>query len=42
MKENGFTLKEVRSSINDADYADDLVLLTTFPAKAEPLHNSLE
>ena len=48
MKENGITLKKIRSrrypkeSIRDADYADDLSLLTNTPTQAEFLLHSLE
>ena len=48
MKENGFTLKMVRSrwypaeTITDAGYADDLVLYVNTPAKDESLLQSLE
>ena len=48
MKENSFTLKKVRSrqyhaeTITDADYADDLVLLTNTPEQAKSLLLSLK
>ena len=47
MKENGFTIKKARSrhpaeTIMDADYADDIVLLTNTPTQAESLLHSLE
>ena len=47
-KENGFILKTTRSrqnpveTIMDADYADDLMLLTNTPVQAECLLHSLE
>ena len=48
MKENGFTLVKERSrryfaqTITDADYTDDIALLTNTPARAESLLHSLE
>ena len=48
MKENGFTLKKVRSRryptqiITDADYADDRAHLANTPTQAESLLHSLE
>ena len=48
MKENGFTLEKARSrrysarTITDANYADDLALLSNTPAQAETLQHSLE
>ena len=47
-KENGFTLKKVRSSqdpeetMTDADYADDLALFVNSRVQAEPLLYNLE
>ena len=47
MKENGFTLKKAKSSqyptktIIDADYTDDLVLLTNTPTQAKSHLHSL-
>ena len=46
MKENGFTLKKQRSrrysaqTIMDADYIDDIALLTNTPNQAESLLHS--
>ena len=48
MKENGFTLKRVRSrrypaqTITDADYVDDIALMVNTPTQAESLLRSLE
>ena len=48
MKENGFTLKKIRSrrypaeTITDKDYADDIALLANTPTQAESLLHSLE
>ena len=48
IKENGFTLKKARSrwypteSMTDADYADDLLLITNTKALAESLLHNLE
>ena len=48
MKDNGFRLTKERSrrytahTITDADYADDIALLTNTPAQAETLLHSLE
>ena len=48
MKENGLTLREARSrqypteAITDADYTDDLVLLTNTPAQAKSLLHNLK
>ena len=48
MKENGFTLKKARGrwfsteTIMDADYADDIVLLTNTPSQAKSLLHNLE
>ena len=47
IKENVFTLEKARSwyrveSMTDADYADDLALLTNTSAQAESLLHSLE
>ena len=48
INENGFTLKKFRSrpypaeTMTDADYADDLVLLTNTSAQAESLLYNLE
>ena len=48
IKENGFKLTKERSrryhtkTITDADYADDIALLTNTPAQAETLLHNLE
>ena len=48
IKENGFELTKKRSirypakTITDADYADDIAILTNAPAQAETLRHSLE
>ena len=48
IKENGFTLKKTRSrqypaeTMTDADYTDDLVLLTSTPVQAKSQLHSLE
>ena len=48
MKENGFTLKKVRTkrypaeTITDADHADDIALFVNTPIQAESLLHSLE
>ena len=48
VKEDGFTLAKARScryplqTITDADYTDDIALLTNTPAQAESLPHSLE
>ena len=47
MKENGFTQEKAKSriysaqTITDADYADDIALLTNTPTQAESLLHSL-
>ena len=48
IKENGFTLKKAKSwqypteTVSDADYSENLALLTNAPAEAESLVHSLE
>ena len=49
IKENGFTLKKKArnrwysaETMTDADYVDDLALLTNTPAQAESLMHSLK
>ena len=44
IRENGFELtkKRSRKSITDADYADDIAILTNTPDQAETLLHSLE
>ena len=42
MKDNGFKQKIPRTNNTDADFADDIALLTNTPAQAETLLQSLE